>query len=230
MTHADYGFVVEDEGNGVQKVTAEEIALEEEKLKRDSAEDVRRQLEQQHVAELEEKAVQVGRGLNIWSVWLTPAALQRFERVADNALGEAEHTTESVISDGAVGVEDLQEDYAALSWRYILWPVHGYVALTSDIRERILPLSICISIIRLKDDPREFYQREEPTSFDFITAHPPHGNGTSFGPSPLRGSVQCANDTVASRIASGTIITRSSSENLRPVKYRIRRITPSSCR
>ncbi|KAI6124181.1 hypothetical protein EDD16DRAFT_1703857 [Pisolithus croceorrhizus] len=117
MTHADYGFVVEDEGNGVQKVTAEEIALEEEKLKRDSAEDVRRQLEQQHVAELEEKAVQVGRGLNIWSVWLTPAALQRFERVADNALGEAEHTTESVISDGAVGVEDLQEDVRALRQR-----------------------------------------------------------------------------------------------------------------
>lgn len=99
MTHARHGFVVEDEGNGVQKVTAEEIALEEEKLKRDSAEDVRRQLEQQHVAELEEKAV------------------QKLERVADDALGAAEHTTESAISDGAAGVEDLQKDVRALRQR-----------------------------------------------------------------------------------------------------------------
>ncbi|KAI6000099.1 hypothetical protein EDD15DRAFT_2362693 [Pisolithus albus] len=56
--HMAHGFVVENEGNGVQKETAEEIAMEEEKLKNDSAEDVRRQLEQQHVAESEEKAVQ----------------------------------------------------------------------------------------------------------------------------------------------------------------------------
>lgn len=70
-----HGFVVENEGNGVQKETAEEIAMEEEKLKNDSAEDVRRQLEQQHVAESEEKAVQVGCGWNIMGVWLTPMGL-----------------------------------------------------------------------------------------------------------------------------------------------------------
>ncbi|KAI5983103.1 hypothetical protein EDD15DRAFT_2489749 [Pisolithus albus] len=105
------------------------IAMEEEKLKNDSAEDVRRQLEQQHVAESEEKAVQ---GIKRAADKLLSHTGEAIEAKLAPVLSVAEHTTESVVSDGAAGVEDLQDERA----------VHEYLALAADSHERSLPLSI----------------------------------------------------------------------------------------
>lgn len=88
--------------------------MEEEKLKNDSAEDVRRQLEQQHVAESEEKAVQ---GIKRAADKLLSHTGEAIEAKLAPVLSVAEHTTESVVSDGAAGVEDLQEEVRALRQR-----------------------------------------------------------------------------------------------------------------
>ncbi|KAI5982055.1 hypothetical protein EDD15DRAFT_2405407 [Pisolithus albus] len=141
------GAMIKGVGNGVQKETAEEIAIEEEKLKNDSAEDVRRQLEQQHVAESEEKAVQ---GIKRAADKLLSHTGEAIVAKLAPVLSVAEHTTESVVSDGAAGVEDLQEERA----------VHEYLALAADGHERSLPLSIYTKHNLLGILPNENEQRE----------------------------------------------------------------------
>lgn len=88
--------------------------MEEEKLKKDSEEDVHRQLEQQRVAESEEKAVQ---GIKRVADKLLSHSGGAIEAKLAPVLSAAEHTTESAISDGAAGVEDLQEEVRALGQR-----------------------------------------------------------------------------------------------------------------
>lgn len=115
MAHTQDGLVLENgANNGAQRETAEEIALEEEKLRKDSEKDVRRQLEQQHVAESEEKAVE---GIKEMAEKLLSNKGEAIEAKLAPVLGAAEHITEGAINNGAADVEDLQEDLQELKQR-----------------------------------------------------------------------------------------------------------------
>ncbi|KIO04609.1 hypothetical protein M404DRAFT_1000471 [Pisolithus tinctorius Marx 270] len=115
MAHTQNGLVLENGANsGAQRETAEEIALEEEKLKKDSEKDVRRQLEQQHVAESEEKAVE---GIKEVAEKLLSNKGEAIEAKLAPVLGAAEHITEGAVNNGAADVEDLQEDSQELRQR-----------------------------------------------------------------------------------------------------------------
>ncbi|KAI6043738.1 hypothetical protein EDC04DRAFT_2600001 [Pisolithus marmoratus] len=119
MAHNCHGFVLDDEVILAHQETTEEvcliqIALEEEKLKGDSEKDVRRQLEQQHIAASEEKAVE---GVKTVTEKRLSDKGEAVEAKLAPALSAVEHITEGAINDSATVVEDLQDELQVLGRR-----------------------------------------------------------------------------------------------------------------
>ncbi|KIJ13331.1 hypothetical protein PAXINDRAFT_170607 [Paxillus involutus ATCC 200175] len=100
--------------SSVQASTQREIDREIAQLKKDSARDVRLQLEQQHLAESETKVEDDIR--NESDRVLSPTG-EEVEAKASPLLSLAEHEIEAAINDSAGDVEDLEEDLRTLRER-----------------------------------------------------------------------------------------------------------------
>lgn len=87
----------------------QEIAFEEEQLRENSKKDVERQLEQQHMAEIEEKAVEAIEGTE--ERILSPKG-QDIEAKLSPAVDFAGHLIEKIINDVAAGVASLREEFS----------------------------------------------------------------------------------------------------------------------
>ncbi|KAF8837287.1 hypothetical protein BDN67DRAFT_1071496 [Paxillus ammoniavirescens] len=100
--------------SSVQASTQQEIDREIAQLKKDSARDVRLQLEQQRLAESESK---VEEDIRKESDRVLSPTGEAVEAKASPVLSLAEHGIEAIINDSAADVEDLEEDLRTLRER-----------------------------------------------------------------------------------------------------------------